>query len=167
MSYFLPFIHFYVGFTAAEALQYRFGVTFISALVAAIVSSLTSQPGDTLLSIVNKNCRGDSCLVFDEALEESVLPSATTSRTGSRSSLDRRSSIGDIAATTSASTAGTGTGAANPFVIMRDAFEEIGVRGLFRGTQARLVHVIVIVVTQLLLYDTIKGLCGIPVTGFH
>ncbi|KAJ1434017.1 mitochondrial carrier domain-containing protein [Ochromonadaceae sp. CCMP2298] len=104
--------------TSAEALQYRFGVTFTAALAAAVVSSLASQPGDTLLSTVNKNCRGNSCPI-------------------------------DID------------------VEVQEAFEEVGVEGLFRGTQARLVHVCVIVVLQLLLYDTIKGWCDIPVTGFH
>ena len=38
-------------------------------------------------------------------------------------------------------------------------------KGLFRGTQARLVHVGVIVVSQLLIYDSIKQSLGIPIGG--
>jgi len=37
----------------------------------------------------------------------------------------------------------------------------------FVGTKARLLHVGVIVVIQLLTYDYVKQLCGIPVTGLH
>ena len=41
----------------------------------------------------------------------------------------------------------------------------LGVGGLFRGTQARLVQMLAIVVVQLLVYDSIKALVGLPVTG--
>lgn len=40
-----------------------------------------------------------------------------------------------------------------------------GVRGFFVGMKTRLLHVGLIVTLQLLLYDIIKRLCGIPATG--
>ena len=43
--------------------------------------------------------------------------------------------------------------------------QDLGVTGLFRGTQARLLQMIVIVVVQLLVYDSVKSFVGLPVTG--
>ena len=76
------------------------------------------------------------------------------------------------AAATSGTGAGTGEGAVTdaakgPLAVMGDTINELGLAGLYKGTKARLVHVAVIVVTQLLVYDFIKSLCGLPVTGQH
>ena len=48
--------------------------------------------------------------------------------------------------------------------IMRENIIELGPKGLFTGTKARLAHVVTIVVIQLLVYDYIKQLCGIGIT---
>lgn len=113
--------------SGTHILEDRFTISVVSALAAAFLSSLASQPGDTLLSIVNKTARS------------SLAPAAAIAG-----------------------------GAAKPpaapvdaWSIIRDAVAELGVAGLFRGTQARLVHVGVIVVTQLLIYDGIKSALGI------
>jgi len=111
------------GLSEAVA-PYRIVVTFAAALTAAILSSLASQPGDTLLSAVNKSAKA-----------------AISSDGGS-----------------SVSSGGT-------LAIMKDTLASVGVQGLFVGTKARLLHVGVIVVIQLLAYDIIKAACGIPVTG--
>ena len=50
---------------------------------------------------------------------------------------------------------------------MQEAYKEIGFKGLFKGTKARLLHVGVIVVSQLLVYDIIKASLGLQVTGSH
>ena len=94
--------------------DYRFAVTTVSALFAAFLASLASQPGDTLLSIINKKSRA---------------------------------ATGGAAALSSA----------NPLVLI----PEVGLRGLFVGTQARLVHVSIIVVVQLVVYDYVKVLFGL------
>ena len=56
---------------------------------------------------------------------------------------------------------------ANPIDIMVEGVRKLGIAGLFVGTKARLLHVGTIVVLQLLAYDFVKTLCGIPVTGAH
>lgn len=81
------------------------------ALVAAVASSLTSQPGDSVLSEVNKG--------------------STSMGDGSVLAVVRSMSPVDF----------------------------------FRGTQARLVHMMTIVTVQLVLYDNIKLLVGLQVTG--
>lgn len=89
-------------------------VSFGSALVTGIVASLASQPGDVILSRVNK--------------DRSSKPVLTQ---------------------------------------MTDAVKELGIRGLFCGTKARLLHVGTIVTIQLVIYDLVKQACGLPATGAH
>jgi solute carrier family 25 phosphate transporter 3 len=89
-------------------------VSFSAAVCASILSCISSQPGDMLLSSVNANGGGNQ---------------------------GTRGAIMDI---------------------MRS---DKGVLGFFVGLKTRFLHVGVIVTLQLLLYDLIKRLCGIPATG--
>lgn len=66
---------------------------------------------------------------------------------------------------TSSSAASGGGGISGTLAIMRESVAQLGVVGLFRGTKARLLHVGVIVVVQLLVYDFVKECVGLPVTG--
>lgn len=84
------------------------------AIIAAILSSIASQPGDTLLSIVNKQARTTSS-------KETV----------------------------------------NPINLMVNAVSDLGFLGLFKGLKARLIHVSVIVVVQLVVYDNLKMAFGL------
>ena len=84
------------------------------AIIAAILSSIASQPGDTLLSIVNKKARNTSS-------KETV----------------------------------------NPINLMVNAVSDLGFLGLFKGLKARLIHVSVIVVVQLVVYDNLKMAFGL------
>ena len=115
---------FEAGFSGEDALHYQFLVTLVSALISAVLSCIVSQPGDTLVSIVNK-------------------------------------SGGQVDDVTGASIGG------NALVLMKDAIGSIGIKGLFTGLKARLYHVAFFVSIQLLVYDYVKQLCGIPVTGIH
>ena len=129
----------------------RFAISVCSALVAAFLSSLASQPGDTLLSIVNKTARR-SVLATSPA---PVPPAAVSSISTSPSARDGK---GIEAPPRGAEEVG-------PWTIIGDAIRDLGLRGLFRGTKARLLHVGVIVVSQLLIYDSIKAALGIPLPG--
>lgn len=106
--------------------QGRAAISTAAALVAAVFSSLASQPGDTLLSIVNKSSR--IALATSSGGSASQPPS-------------------------------------NSVAMMKDAAISLGLKGLFKGTKARLLHVGVIVVVQLLIYDSVKAALGIPIGG--
>lgn len=54
-----------------------------------------------------------------------------------------------------------------PLDVIVKTCAELGLVGLFRGTGARILHISVMVVIQLLAYDFVKQLCGIPATGLH
>ena len=91
----------------------KFAIPFVSAMAAAVLSCVSSHPGDMLLSLVNAH----------------EGPKTT-----------------------------------------RDFAKEIvkgktGIRGFFVGLRPRFVHVLVIVTTQLLIYDFVKRLVGIAATG--
>jgi hypothetical protein len=115
----------FIGYSTEESLKFQFLITLSTALVAAFFSSLVSQPGDTLLSAVNKSVNYPT----------------------------------EIAA--------IGSKKVNVFMVMKDATIKGGLNGLFVGTKARLLHVSFFVSVQLLVYDFVKQLCGIPVTGIH
>ena len=98
----------------------KFAITATAAVIAATMSTLCSQPGDTVLCASNRSNLRDSSL--------SAL------------------SVPDIVA---------------------DIYRKDGVPGFFTGIQARLIHVMFMVVTQLLVYDYVKQLFGIAATGSH
>ena len=131
-----------LGFSSSEALQYKYLITTTSAVVAAIISSIISQPGDTLLSFVNKSVKTNNnvMLMNTEGGEIEVV-----------SIIENEIKKEKV----------------NALQIIYDTSVELGVIGLFNGLQARLIHVIFIVVIQLLIYDSVKQFVGIPVTGFH
>jgi len=51
--------------------------------------------------------------------------------------------------------------------VISDIYGRGGVPEFFRGTQARLVHVGMIITSQLMVYDLVKQLLGLPATGSH
>ncbi|KAM3572443.1 hypothetical protein VYU27_005570 [Nannochloropsis oceanica] len=93
---------------------WQWAVSFGSAVITGIFASLASQPGDVILSRVNR--------------DRSHKPVLET---------------------------------------MKDAVRELGIKGLFKGTRARLLHVGMIVTIQLVIYDFVKQLVGLPATGAH
>ena len=57
---------------------------------------------------------------------------------------------------------------ANPFgTVLKTIFDRGGVFEFFRGTKARIVHVGMIITSQLVIYDIVKQMLGLPATGSH
>ena len=55
-----------------------------------------------------------------------------------------------------------------PFgVVLRSLYQRGGVGEFFTGTGARIVHVGMIITSQLVIYDVVKQLLGLPATGSH
>lgn len=51
--------------------------------------------------------------------------------------------------------------------VLYTLYERGGLSEFFRGTGARIVHVGVIITSQLVIYDIVKQLLGLPATGSH
>lgn len=60
-----------------------------------------------------------------------------------------------------------GTNPKSFFGIVSDINKSKGISGFFTGTQARIMHVGSIITSQLLIYDIVKQLLGLPATGAH
>ena len=107
------FYSFFRSQSMALSATAKFTIPFVSAAIASILSSITSQPGDMLLSLINAQ-----------------------------------------------------EGNQKPMDVYREILRsERGVKGLFVGFKTRLLHVGIIVTLQLLIYDYVKRLIGIPATG--
>lgn len=87
----------------------KFMITLLSAFIAGASSAVSSQPGDTLLSLVNAHQGKKTTTHF-----------------------------------------------------AKDLMRKQGIRGFFVGMNTRFLHVGVMVTIQLLIYDVLKQLCGIP-----
>lgn len=148
------------------------GVTVACAIVAGVLSSLASQPGDSLLSALN-NEGGRKDLVASggggdgtdtcssEEYYEGVCSSEDQDGGGAYPAFNVGSAI---------RSSGSAGGVVaqeeeeemEPVIrAMRRIVGEIGVLGLFRGMGARMMHVTSIVTVQLLIYQSIKRMVGI------
>lgn len=111
----------------------------LSAVLAGVMASLASQPGDTLLSVRNKGKSKDD--VVDDNDKASVSPT-----TGEETITD----------------SGTGIAVVSPprkgKETVLDAAARLGPFGLMTGWRARILHVTSIVVVQLLVYDYMKSI---------
>jgi solute carrier family 25 (mitochondrial phosphate transporter), member 3 len=119
----------------------RFIVTLISALISGILGAIVSQPGDTLLSVVN-NSNKQSIESTEGAVSKSV---------GSRAVMP---------SSTSTSTSNGEAETLDVITIMKESISDLGIKGLFGGFQARLYHVMLIITVQLLVYDFTKSYIG-------
>lgn len=71
-----------------------------------------------------------------------------------------------VKATTTSTTTTASTTKAFPQVIA-SIFQRGGIGEFFRGTDARILHVGMIITSQLVIYDIVKQALGLPATGSH
>jgi solute carrier family 25 phosphate transporter 3 len=114
----------------------RFEVTFTAASAAALIGAVVSQPGDTLLSVINNKTRIIT-MENKAGLQE-----------------------GEGASSSPVSPVNMEEEGFSPAALMVETARELGVRGLYTGFKARLLHVMTIVVSQLLIYDYTKQVVG-------
>ena len=167
------------NFDFSEVSKYKYAISAFSALIAAIFSSLASQPGDTLLSAVNASSKkkimkginivdNSSNLASYNNINKNDVTDNNTYSSGLKLEIKPK-----IITQTKINTeiekndSETEDELDNPLVIMKQTIDELGLKGLFKGTKARLLHVSFYVVVQFLVYDFVKQSVGLPVTGVH
>lgn len=127
------------GSTAASVVAGNSGlIVFMSAFLTSILSCLASQPGDMVLTAMCQNSHAHSVHI---------------------PSVDRCGACDTSSSTTSARASACGTAI--------NIYRSRGIAGFFIGTQARLLHVVAIVTSQLIIYDAVKRLLGLAATGSH
>lgn len=115
----------------------KWSVSVLSAMFASVMACLLSQPGDVILTETYKGKGGDD---GDNSKVSSDTQSAKAGFREISSSIYARRSEKGMA---------------------------YGVSGFFTGLQARFVHVGMIITSQLVIYDLVKQLLGLPATGAH
>jgi hypothetical protein len=135
-------------------------ITLTSAFLTSILSCLASQPGDMVLTTMcqssHENLRSantyahvhsSACDIAGCRQDYDTIDVAS----GSRMKL----SLEHLADKPSAWQTAT------------SIYTSRGLGGFFIGTQARLLHVVAIVTSQLVIYDAVKRLLGLAATGSH
>lgn len=117
----------------------KWAVSVLSAMVASIMACLLSQPGDVILTETYKG--GEDADVDKSKKGASSQPEKQerSLATVCTAIYNRNSDQGTMSALT----------------------------GFFTGLQARFVHVGMIITSQLVIYDLVKQLLGLPATGSH
>ena len=150
-----------------------------ASFVAAFTASLASQPGDTLLSTMNKGrtremleageppCITDACSTGDldaaVAVGDSLDWLEGAGAAGSAGSAAAATAVDEPVAAKAAERRGEGGAVvgskAEPVAAMGvvETALALGPAGLFTGWRERLVHVSTVIVIQLLCYDNIKA----------
>jgi solute carrier family 25 phosphate transporter 3 len=120
----------------------KWTVSVLSAMVASVMACFLSHPGDVILTETHKG--GGHGGTTDKQ------PSKKSKETTSSAS---KQSLCEVSAT----------------IYSRNGEKGVmqGLSGFFTGLQARFVHVGLIITSQLVIYDIVKQLLGLPATGSH
>ncbi|KAL7465918.1 hypothetical protein ACHAXS_006222 [Conticribra weissflogii] len=117
----------------------KWAVSVVSAMLASLMACVMSQPGDVILTETYKGGeKGNADKRTNKASDLGVTKKRNLSEV-SCSVYSRHSDDGVIR----------------------------GLSGFFTGLQARIVHVGLIITSQLVIYDLMKQLLGLPATGSH
>jgi len=135
--------------------QIKWAVSVVAAFLASLIACIFSQPGDMILT---ETYRTQKNVPARHAVPRSTS-AATSSRRGSGAT-DRAASKKVVATVTAKDD--------RSFVdVVHAIYAAGGLSNFFTGTGARIVHVGVIITSQLVIYDIIKQLLGLPATGSH
>ena len=135
-------------------IQIKWAVSICAAFLASLVACIFSQPGDM---IVTETYRPQKVVVAKSNTSPVVRGpfQSSVSTSGTRS-------------TSTSKVATTKSTADRSFAdVVRTIYAAGGLGNFFTGTGARIVHVGVIITSQLVIYDIIKQLLGLPATGSH
>jgi len=135
-----------------------------SAALAALVASLASQPGDTLLSKLNQGRRLRSASGLSQSRRRSAgaLTSSDEELEPPGGPLSAKGEDGGVGAAEEGDEGegrAAGGGGCGPMCALA---ARLGPAGLMLGWQARLAHTGTIVLFQLLIYDGVKAAVGLP-----
>lgn len=131
-------------------------VSVASALAASIVACIFSQPGDMILTETHRP-------------EQPMEVVAVASSSGGDKK-KKKKHIERLAAKFTKQHIDLAPHAPrdNHFgAVVQRIYQEGGLAGFFTGTGARILHVGMIITSQLVIYDIVKQMLGLPATGSH
>jgi Mitochondrial carrier protein len=176
------------GEMALGGAEVKFLVSVVSAFLASLIACIFSQPGDMILTETYRPADKMSQVKIEVTTEQEPAqeqPAAATmeaqgeqgeTATVSEPQVERQvlqesqavvQENGAIAAAAVAvSTASKNDSRKFVDVVLR-LYADGGIPKFFTGTQARILHVGLIITSQLVIYDIVKQLLGLPATGSH
>ena len=134
--------------------QRKWVVSVAAAFGASLVACIFSQPGDMILTETYRR-------------HKKTTTAASTTTTSTKKRLPSKKKKQPPPAPAPAPALANDTSNALPAVVQRIYQERGGLPGFFTGTGARIVHVGLIITSQLVIYDIVKQLLGLPATGSH
>jgi solute carrier family 25 (mitochondrial phosphate transporter), member 3 len=150
----------------SEALSSPFVAQVPASFLAATLASLASQPGDTLMSVINEGEKKETSfretLSADARASETGVESASAFGDGSEDVLE--ASLGGSAVTLEKPRSVEKKSESNDETEKKkrrragvaETAARLGFDGLYAGWQERLAHVAAVIVIQLVVYDDIK-----------
>jgi solute carrier family 25 phosphate transporter 3 len=150
----------------SEALSSPFVAQVPASFLAATLASLASQPGDTLMSVINEGEKKETSfretLSADARASETGVESASAFGDGSEDVLE--ASLGGSVVTLEKPRSVEKISASNDETEKKkrrragvaETAARLGFDGLYAGWQERLAHVAAVIVIQLVVYDDIK-----------
>lgn len=123
--------------TISKFVHPKWVVSVIAAMIASVMACLLSQPGDVILTETYKGAN----------------EKGTTQNNNNKSSEVKSRGLAEVSGSIYARHGDGG--------IIK------GISGFYTGLYARLVHVGMIITSQLIIYDLVKQLLGLPATGSH
>ena len=121
--------------------QTKWVVSVLAAMIASVTACLLSQPGDVILTETYDGAGGHG--------------HGTTGGGGK------------VAGKGAAVVKSKGLREVSSAIYLRHHGGVHGLTGFFTGLQARFVHVGLIITSQLVIYDLVKQLLGLPASGSH
>lgn len=156
----------------------KWAVSVFAAMAASLVACILSQPGDMILTETYKPQKMVSVDVMfpgnddDASAASTDISTASSSVSSDTSRVDADAIPSDIVTTGKSDTALLGTPPSSTIStafsdVVARLYREDGIAKFFTGTQARIVHVGLIITSQLVVYDIVKQILGLPATGSH
>lgn len=133
----------YAFMKGMDEVKLKWFVSVTAAFMASLVACIFSQPGDMILTETYRT-------------PKKVSTRTTTYKAGKKVSRKVKEENVPAAGDDRAIRA-----------VVRTIYQRGGVNGFFTGTQARILHVGMIITSQLVIYDIVKQMLGLPATGSH
>uniref|UniRef100_A0A6T9Z7Q1 Mitochondrial carrier protein n=1 Tax=Pseudo-nitzschia delicatissima TaxID=44447 RepID=A0A6T9Z7Q1_9STRA len=143
-----------VPYTFGKQVSFDLVATFLYSVVESLKETLSSALSATqlkwIVSLLSAACASVAACLLSQPGDMILTKTYNSGKQKNSNSKNKKS-----------------TAPGNFGTVVSEIYGKGGVSEFYRGTQARLVHVGMIITSQLMVYDLVKQLLGLPATGSH
>ena len=143
-----------VPYTFGKQVSFDLVATFLYSVVESLKETLSSALSATqlkwIVSLLSAACASVAACLLSQPGDMILTKTYNSGKQKNSNSKKKKS-----------------TAPGNFGTVVSEIYGKGGVSEFYRGTQARLVHVGMIITSQLMVYDLVKQLLGLPATGSH